>query len=89
MADGVNFRRVADIVNADSSRRFVVVSAPGKRYGGDTKITDLLYSAHTALEATGALGESFKKVRERYVSVVRETGLDFAIEELLTVPKRK
>ncbi len=83
MADGVNFRRVADIVNADSSRRFVVVSAPGKRYGGDTKITDLLYSAHTALEATGALGESFKKVRERYVSVVRETGLDFAIEELL------
>lgn len=83
MADGVNFKRVAEIVEADPARRFVVVSAPGKRYGGDAKVTDLLYSAHAELEATGALGESFQKVRERYVSVVREAGIDFEIDKLL------
>ena len=42
MADGISVRRVADIVNADPARRFLVVSAPGKRFGQDTKVTDLL-----------------------------------------------
>ena len=38
MADGTNMRRVAEIIRSDPARRYVVVSAPGKRYGGDVKI---------------------------------------------------
>ena len=41
LADGNNIRRVTEIVNGDPSRRFVVVSAPGKRFSDDIKITDL------------------------------------------------
>ena len=43
VADANQFRKVKAIVEADPSRQFVVPSAPGKRFPGDDKITDLLY----------------------------------------------
>ena len=66
MADGTNMRRVADIVASDESRRYVVVSAPGKRFGGDAKITDLLYETYRNVSETGSAGEAFGKVKERF-----------------------
>ncbi len=83
MADGINMRRVADIVLGDPARRFVVVSAPGKRFGGDTKITDLLYEAHRELVGTGTLGKAYKKVCSRFCSIVDELHLSFEIEKVL------
>ena len=46
MADEQQFAKVKQIVEADESRRVVVVSAAGKRFTGDHKITDLLYLCH-------------------------------------------
>ena len=43
LADGARFRHVAQIIRADPNRRYVVVSAPGKRCDSDIKVTDLLY----------------------------------------------
>ena len=45
LADAGQFRKVAQIVAEDPARRFVIVSAPGKRFAGDVKVTDLLYQA--------------------------------------------
>ncbi len=45
LSDAEQFKKVAAIVKADDDRRFIVVSAPGKRFSGDDKITDLLYRA--------------------------------------------
>ncbi len=42
LADAAQFRKVADIVRGDASRRYVVASAPGKRNPHDEKVTDLL-----------------------------------------------
>ena len=42
LANAAQLNKVIDIVLADPARRIVVVSAPGKRHGGDTKVTDLL-----------------------------------------------
>ena len=42
MADGSTIQRVASIVTSDAARRYVVVSAPGKRFSGDIKVTDFL-----------------------------------------------
>ena len=44
MADGNVILSSAKIVNADKARRYVVVSAPGKRFSGDIKVTDLLFA---------------------------------------------
>ena len=42
LADAHQFSKVADIIHADESRVFVIPSAPGKRFDGDTKVTDML-----------------------------------------------
>ena len=46
LADAEHFRQVASIVKADPSRRYVVPSAPGKRFKDDTKVTDMLYTLY-------------------------------------------
>ncbi len=83
MADGINMRRVADIVNGDPQRRYIVVSAPGKRFGGDAKITDLLYETHRELLATGMLGAAYEKVCARFCRIVDELHLSLDIGALL------
>ena len=89
MADGISVRRVADIVNADPARRFLVVSAPGKRFGQDTKVTDLLYETYEELQVTGKLGAAFTKVCDRFRSLVSELGISFDIGALLHDTERE
>ena len=48
LANAEQFEKVGDIIRSEESRRFVVPSAPGKRFDGDTKVTDLLYSCYDA-----------------------------------------
>ena len=49
MADAGQYRKVREILLADPERKVVIVSAAGKRFSGDHKLTDLLYLcyAHT------------------------------------------
>ena len=44
LADAEQFKKVADIIREDPARRYVIPSAPGKRFKDDTKVTDMLYS---------------------------------------------
>ncbi len=83
MADGINMRRIADILADDPARRYVVVSAPGKRYGGDFKVTDLLYDVWREVEEYGFVGEAYAKVGARFSGIVRELGMEFPIDEVL------
>ena len=89
MSDGMNFRRVKEIIDSDPDRRYVVVSAPGKRFGGDSKVTDLLYDAFAALEEGGDFHAAFQKVRDRFLGIVRESGLSFEIGSLLDECERE
>ena len=43
LADANQFKKVANIIKSDDRRKFVVPSAPGKRFSDDIKITDMLY----------------------------------------------
>ncbi len=83
MADGTTIKRVAGIITSDPARRYVVVSAPGKRYSGDVKVTDLLYKTYEEVQETGKCGAAFDKVRERFRGIVRELGSDFNIDGAL------
>lgn len=69
LADAVQLNKVIDIVLADPARRIVVVSAPGKRHSGDTKVTDLLIDlAKVALKGENT-DRQFGAVVERYASI--------------------
>lgn len=87
MADGTNMNRVAKIVNSDPERRYVVVSAPGKRFSGDVKITDLLYQTDAEVQETGRCGKAYEKICDRFRGIVHELGLDFPIDGLLKETK--
>ena len=79
LADAAQFRRVADIVRADPSRRYVVASAPGKRNADDTKVTDMLYRCYEMARAREDITDYFAKIAERYNAIIRDLGLDYDI----------
>ena len=62
LADANQFKKVADIIKADPSRRYVVASAPGKRYKSDTKVTDMLYRCYEMIRNHESVDEYYKKL---------------------------
>ncbi len=79
LANATQLNKVIDIVLADPARRIVVVSAPGKRHSGDTKVTDLLIAlANTALSGENT-DRAFGEVVERYAQMAQELKLGDAI----------
>ena len=75
LANAAQLNKVIDIVLADPARRIVVVSAPGKRHTGDTKVTDLLIAlAETALKGENTDREAGAVV-ERYAEMAQELNL--------------
>lgn len=82
MADGNVIRNVKNIIESDAERRFIVVSAPGKRYSGDIKVTDLLYACHEA-KSREELAEKFAHIRSRFINIVKELNIDFDITPVL------
>ena len=75
LANATQLNKVIDIVLADPARRIVVVSAPGKRHGGDTKVTDLLIAlAQLALKGENT-DRAFGAVVERYAEMASELKL--------------
>ena len=79
LADAKQFKKVADIIRADEERRYVVPSAPGKRFKEDDKVTDLLYKS---FENAGKpeFEEVFGKIRERYSSIVEDLGIELDLD---------
>ncbi|MBQ6315695.1 MAG: aspartate kinase [Mogibacterium sp.] len=75
LADGMQFAKVKDIVKADPAREVVVVSAPGKRFSGDNKITDLLYLVHAHIKYGVDYANVLGMIRDRYEGIKAECGL--------------
>ncbi len=82
MASGNIILTAAKIVESDAQRRYVVVSAPGKRFSGDIKVTDLLYKCYDEYEAgdIAAFKATFEKIRVRFINIQTEIGKDLNIE---------
>ena len=79
LADAEHFRRVAEIVKADPNRRYVVPSAPGKRFSEDTKVTDMLYRCYEMVRNHEDITQYYNKIAQRYNDIIRELGLNFDI----------
>jgi len=83
MANADAMRKVKDIILSDASRKFVVVSAPGKRNKEDIKITDTLYRCYDEIIASGSCKKSFTLIRERFEGIVNDLGLAIDIKSVL------
>ena len=75
LADARQFAKVKSIVESDPARRVVIVSAPGKRFSGDHKITDLLYLCAAHIKYGVTCEDIFAMIRDRYNEIIAECGL--------------
>ena len=75
VADGIQLTKTRNIITADPDRKFVVVSAPGKRFDGDSKITDLLYLVKTHMDHNLPYDQIFQVVADRFMAVQINLGL--------------
>lgn len=83
LADAGQFAKVKSILALDPARRYVVPSAPGRRFKEDEKVTDLLYRCH-ALAAKGEdYQETFDKIAARYMDIAEELGLSLDLGAVL------
>ena len=80
MADAAQYRKIRDIVRSDPSRRIEVVSAAGKRFSDDNKITDLLYLCFAHMKYGVEYDSIFQTIRDRYLGIRDELGLSTDLE---------
>ena len=81
LADANQFKRVAQIVKSEMSRRYVVASAPGKRFSDDTKVTDMLYECFQLASEKKSIDEAFERIENRYNEIIRDLGLNISLDE--------
>ncbi|MGI6151217.1 MAG: aspartate kinase [Christensenellales bacterium] len=83
LADAQQFKKVKEIILADPDRRFVVPSAPGKRYDGDDKVTDMLYTCQSLAQKGESFDGVFARIAERFIEIESGLGLKTGISDHL------
>ena len=81
LASAEQFKKVAEIIKAEDSRRYVVPSAPGKRFSDDVKVTDMLYSCYDLAVKGKDFEKEFNAIKERYYGIINELGLELSLEK--------
>ena len=76
VANAEQFKKIKNIIQQDPTRRYIVVSAPGKRFSADNKITDLLYllDAHRKYHVDAS--SVFKLIKNRFIEIKNELDLN-------------
>ena len=88
LCNAENFTKVKNIILADKARKYVVPSAPGKRFPGDEKITDLLYLCYAKNSNGLSFDDTYEQISERYVGIEKELGLKTNIAMELAAIKK-
>ncbi|AEF25888.1 aspartate kinase [Streptococcus parauberis] len=94
LASAQQLKKVLNIIKSDKNRKIVVVSAPGKRNDGDTKITDALIAYHDAFVTGDNFTHQQNWIINRFNTVCEELNLnpkiakdiEQSILELATLP---
>ncbi len=88
LASAEQFEKVGSIIRAEEERRFVVPSAPGKRYKEDTKVTDMLYACYDLAEHGKDFKTQLEEIKSRYEEIINGLKLNMSLdEEFKTIEK--
>lgn len=82
MANGKTIGLVADIIESDAERRYIVVSAPGKRDSADVKVTDALYDCYDEIVKCGSCDSTFAVVKKRFSDIANDIIKDVNSDEI-------
>ena len=89
MADAGQYRKVRDIILSDPTRKVVVVSAAGKRFKEDHKLTDLLYLCHAHTQYGVDCTPIFNMITSRYLEIRDELELNLDLESEFAILKAR
>ena len=81
LASAEQFKKVGDIIRADEFRQYVVPSAPGKRFSGDTKVTDMLYSCYGAAIKEKNFTDLLCAIQDRYNEIIKGLNLTLSLDQ--------
>ena len=81
LASAEQFEKVGKIIRADESRRYVVPSAPGKRFSEDTKVTYLLYACYEAADDEGKFQKILEEIKARYQQIIDGLQISLSLEK--------
>ena len=88
LASAEQFQKVANIIHSDDNRRYVVPSAPGKRFSDDTKVTDMLYACYHLAEEDKDFKKELSAIAERYQEIIDGLSLTLSLkDEFKTIEK--
>lgn len=88
LASAEQFQKVANIIHSDDNRRYVVPSAPGKRFSDDTKVTDMLYACYHLAETDKDFKKELSAIAERYQEIIDGLSLTLSLkDEFKTIEK--
>ena len=85
LASASQFEKVGKIIRAEKSRRYVVPSAPGKRFSSDTKVTDMLYGCYAKAEKGEDFSEELAQIKARYQEIIDGLQLKLTLDEAFSV----
>ncbi len=80
MASSDTIKKVADIIRSDSERKYIVVSAPGKRHAKDIKITDSLLTAFAESKKGGNVKALLAPIKERFTEIAAGLGISDKVD---------
>lgn len=83
MANADTISKVVDIILSDADRRYIVVSAPGRRTKDDVKVTDALYTCYREFQEKGNCNESFDIIRKRFADIESGLSISIGIDKIL------
>lgn len=89
VADSLQIEKIKSIVEADDDRRYIVVSAPGKRFEKDSKVTDLFYLFKNNLDANLPSDQIWGIIRDRFIAEEIALGNSGIIGKELDIIKQK
>ena len=81
LADANQFKKVGAIIREDDARRYVVPSAPGKRFPSDTKVTDMLYDCYDRASNDEDFIRQLNDIKARYQEIIDDLDIDLSLEE--------
>ena len=84
LADAGQIRKAAAIIKSDADRRYVVPSAPGKRFKEDIKVTDMLYACYEKASLGENFKEDFAQIKKRYNDIITDLGIELSLDEQFT-----
>jgi len=89
MADAGQYRKIRDIIYSDPERKVVIVSAAGKRFKDDHKITDLLYLCHAHTQYGVDCSGIFEMIVSRYLQIRDDLGIQLKLEPEFAALKQR